>query len=688
MSHAQRQKIPACLLSVDAEKAFDRVHWLFLRFSLAQIGIGPSLLGKLMALYQGPTARVMTNGILSSPVHVANGTRQGCPLSPLLYVLVMEHLAVAIRANPDIHGISISDAQHKLALYADDLLLYITDPLTSLPSLYREFERFGQLSNFKVNYSKTEALNISYDDSTLRHLKEVFPFRWQESSLKYLGTHITPAPGDLYKLNFLPILNRTLTDLQNYNARHLSWFGRINAVKMDVLPRFLYLFQTVPIILPSLFFKQLTRAINKFVWGFSRPRIKLSTLYLHKSKGGAGLPDFKKYHSAALLMRLVDWFRSPDKQWVQIEGALSPIPLTSLPWAGKPRSSSLITSLPFLTRQFYYSWNRILTSSAPISHKMGPMTPLFGNADFPPALDRESFLIWHRRDRIRLVQTLSPSHNLITYETLKNSCPGMVQPWLSYRQLSSFLTDSAVRTELLKDKTPFEGYLLLTSQATHVLSSIYDFMQNPPEPSSLPFVRAWEAELGVTFSEQEWLKSFILQHKLPVACFSQEKNYKILTRWYRYPTLLRRMYPSTSDCCWRCNAAPGTMLHIWWDCPPLLAFWNSIYALYNNLTGSNISVSPTSGLLTMLPGPISALKKGLLKHFLTAARTIIPRHWKSTTLPSRAEWLAELNSLMRMENLMAEDKGTTESFFRTWSVWSIYQDSQAFAAWLATGSLD
>lgn len=134
----------------------------------------------------------------------------------------MERLAVALHSNPDIHGITVGPKQHKLALYTDDLLLYLTDPHTSLPNIFREFEQFGHLSNFKVNYSKTEALNISFDDAMVKYLTEVFPSKWQDLSIKYLGTHITKNLDTLYKLNFLPIPNRTLTDLCNYGARHLS----------------------------------------------------------------------------------------------------------------------------------------------------------------------------------------------------------------------------------------------------------------------------------------------------------------------------------------------------------------------------------------------------------------------------------------------------------------------------------
>lgn len=96
VEYAQRSAIPSCLLSVIAEKAFDRVGWRFLREALIQLGTGPKMLQRIMVLDSNPRAKIQTNGILSDYVNISNGTRQGCPLSPLLYVIVMEHLTTAI----------------------------------------------------------------------------------------------------------------------------------------------------------------------------------------------------------------------------------------------------------------------------------------------------------------------------------------------------------------------------------------------------------------------------------------------------------------------------------------------------------------------------------------------------------------------------------------------------------------
>uniref|UniRef100_A0A803JQD3 Reverse transcriptase domain-containing protein n=1 Tax=Xenopus tropicalis TaxID=8364 RepID=A0A803JQD3_XENTR len=102
---AKTKKIPTIILTTDAEKAFDRVSWTFLRETLLGFGLGEKMIERILALYQNPTARIQVNGILSPTVHIHNGTRQGCPLSPLLFVLAMETLLAHIRLNPDISGI-------------------------------------------------------------------------------------------------------------------------------------------------------------------------------------------------------------------------------------------------------------------------------------------------------------------------------------------------------------------------------------------------------------------------------------------------------------------------------------------------------------------------------------------------------------------------------------------------------
>lgn len=91
----------------------------------------------IKALYNRPTARVKVNGIVSEPFEMYNGTRQGCPLSSLLFVLALEPLLMGIRQNADIKGIKVGEEVHKLAANADVILFFITNPRITLPNLMK-----------------------------------------------------------------------------------------------------------------------------------------------------------------------------------------------------------------------------------------------------------------------------------------------------------------------------------------------------------------------------------------------------------------------------------------------------------------------------------------------------------------------------------------------------------------------
>lgn len=152
------------------------VDWGFLRETLCSFGMPKPILDWISALYSNPTATVRVNGIESDIFEISNGTRQGCPLSPLLFVLSLEPFLRHVKYNPNISGVHSDHYQHKVAAYADDLLFFITKPITSLPLLLQELKRYGNLSNFKVNLQKSEALNISIPDNTLSGLRPFFPF--------------------------------------------------------------------------------------------------------------------------------------------------------------------------------------------------------------------------------------------------------------------------------------------------------------------------------------------------------------------------------------------------------------------------------------------------------------------------------------------------------------------------------
>uniref|UniRef100_A0A8C5LMR6 Reverse transcriptase domain-containing protein n=1 Tax=Leptobrachium leishanense TaxID=445787 RepID=A0A8C5LMR6_9ANUR len=235
---AHRTNTSGLLLALDAEKAFDRLHWGYMRTVLLRFGFPEHFVNSIMALYSAPSAKVLASGFLSSPFHITNGTRQGCPLSPLIFILALEPLALQIKTSPAIKGLSTPNGEHKLALFADDILLFLTSPETSLPPLFDILDKFGALSYYKNNMSKTQALSINMAASSLSSMRSKYPFDWRSTSLKYLGISLSKSRGTILKENFTPLLTSIETQLSNWSTNDSSWLGRMAAIKMCLYPKF------------------------------------------------------------------------------------------------------------------------------------------------------------------------------------------------------------------------------------------------------------------------------------------------------------------------------------------------------------------------------------------------------------------------------------------------------------------
>ena len=108
------------IISIDAEKAFDKIQHPFMIKTLQKIGIEGTYLNIIKAIYDKPTANIALSGEKLKPFPLRSGTRQGCPLSPLLFNILLEVLATAIREEKEIKGIQIGKEEVKLSLFADE----------------------------------------------------------------------------------------------------------------------------------------------------------------------------------------------------------------------------------------------------------------------------------------------------------------------------------------------------------------------------------------------------------------------------------------------------------------------------------------------------------------------------------------------------------------------------------------
>ena len=145
------------IISINAEKAFDKIQHPFMIKTRKKMGIEGAYLNIVKAIYDKPTANIILNGEKLKAFPLRSGTRQECPLLPLLFNIVLEVLATAIREENEIKGIQIGKEEVKLSLFADDMILYIENPKDSIKKLLELVSEFSKVAGYKINTQKSPA---------------------------------------------------------------------------------------------------------------------------------------------------------------------------------------------------------------------------------------------------------------------------------------------------------------------------------------------------------------------------------------------------------------------------------------------------------------------------------------------------------------------------------------------------
>ena len=139
------------------------------------MGIEGTYLNIVKAIYDKPTANIILNGEKLKEFPLRSGTRQGHPLSPLLFNIVLEVLATAIREEKEIKGVQIRK-EVKLSLFADDMILYIENPKDSIRKLLDLISEFSKVAGYKINTHKSLAFLYTNNEKSEREIKESIPF--------------------------------------------------------------------------------------------------------------------------------------------------------------------------------------------------------------------------------------------------------------------------------------------------------------------------------------------------------------------------------------------------------------------------------------------------------------------------------------------------------------------------------
>ena len=308
MDFTAKQDIPGLLIFIDFRKAFDSLERNFLQRCLESFNFGPDFIRWVMTFYKNIQSCIINNGITSNYFTIERGVRQGDPLSPYLFVVAVETLAIEIRQNSKINGITIDKKETKLLQYADDTTAVLLD-INSAQTLFKSLVDFKKLSGLEVNPTKTEGMWIG---SSRENKTKPFGIKWPSEPIKALGVYYSYDKKLLHEKNFIENLDSVKKLVNIWSARGLSLYGKVTIIKSLIVPKFVYISSLLTT--PRGVIQERNRLIFKFLWKGVDKVTRLSAINDYE-KSGLKMIDLETMVKSLRLAWLKRIFSENDGTW-------------------------------------------------------------------------------------------------------------------------------------------------------------------------------------------------------------------------------------------------------------------------------------------------------------------------------------------------------------------------------------
>lgn len=635
---------------------------------MRKFGIGDNYIKWVQLLYSSPMAVIREGGRISAPFNLYRGTRQGCPLSPLLFALAIEPLASMIRSNPLVRGFRYGDVHEKVIMYADDTMLLLGDTSESLSEAMRVIGRFGQYSGLIINWTKSSLLLL---DRELPPSQDNIMDIPVSTSLKYLGIQVTPRVLDYVSLNLTPLINRYRDRVKVWSKLKLSQVGRINLIKMILMPQLLYILHNSPMVITLKKFRIINSLFRSFIWLSKPPRIKLEQLQRPKDDGGLALPNPWVYYLAAQLQHITRVLRPTQEMELNLRD----------PSAQLLRFTVKCEALDGLEALHYNKSNKLFPTYAlmqKIWNKTRMLQKIQGYTKYSPIWENNHYMEIAKIPYGRKWKQYGLSHmthifqdgKLRSFSELREAFRLPLSMHFYYQQLKHAIAAQGGPETLTLEPAPVFNFLLDINTYKGFISDCYAMLLGlVMGDSPLKVMTRWEQDVGA-FEEEQWDEALQAVPLCSLNAAQKLSQLYILSRVHYTPARLVRMGVGTDPTCTRCRREHGDLIHLLWRCPKLHLYWKAVLDTINMVFQVQIPLDPKPCLLGIIDDLLTGdILKQAVNRTLFQARMLILRHWKSEDPPTKQEWITQMGNTIRLEKIIFQHRGTSKKFEKLWAQW-------------------
>ena len=588
------------ILSLDYAKAFDTLSVSAIKKALLFFGFGDTFIHWIDVIMSNRLSCVRNGGYISEVFDMERGVRQGCPISPLLFILTLELLARDIRQNAKVKGIKLASMTRpiKIKMYADDATLFLSDFIDFREVLSR-IKLFSMFSGLCLNKNKCNAMFIG-DPSQKGMVKCGIRF---VNFVKILGISFSNEISAVNnKENFEPKINQLEKICSLWEKRHLTHIGKIAVLKTFGISQFIYLMQSIGV--KDEYLIRINKIMFRFIWNTKVgnekkviEKVKRETMCSNYEDGGLNMIDISKMQDSFLLSWADKLMKEDDEPWKVFPLAFYN-PIGGLSIFQSNVTGKKLRGLSLICNDF---WKRVLITWLDYKNEeyvidfscLNINDPIFNNA-----------LIQYRHNTLFI-------HSCVKLNML------YIRDFLSDGSIMSLEEFAEVFGTTAETVIAHNIIFNALKKVEDILNTNVDYLNSSP-------ILFRDAEAGsihrkdyynlirhrqVKKIKQEWVEQFSLDINqasiwlLPHECTSEVKlihlQWRILHDIYPTGTLLKKWKWEVSENCKFCGLR-DSLIHFFAQCPLARRVWREASKIVSSKVGRVINFRDNDVLLGFL----------------------------------------------------------------------------------------